>query len=368
MRIALVVERFEAAGGGVEQAVWNVAHGLAEAGDEVHVIARHGAPSPAVVLHRVAVPSFWQPLRVAAFSGRAGAAVRRGHFDVVHSFCRTRHQQVFNAGGGSHADYMLHAYGPAGAALRRLSPRHALLLEIERRILEDRSQLIQCVSRLVRDQIAMRFGVTDERLEVIHNGVDVARFEPERNAADGTKVRDELDAGNATVWLFAGSGWRRKGLDTALGALARCRDERAQLWVAGSDDVRPWRKLAERCGVAERVRFLGVRTDLERVYAGADGVFLPTRYDAFALVVLEACAAGRPIVTSGAAGAAELVGDAGVVVDDAEDVAGFSDALARLSDPRQRSRMADAGLELAARSGWQPHVEKLRSLYARVCR
>ena len=76
MRVALVVERFEPALGGVENAVWQVAHGLAEAGDEVHVLARRARESAAVALHRLPVPSFWQPLRVAAFSLRSAREAR----------------------------------------------------------------------------------------------------------------------------------------------------------------------------------------------------------------------------------------------------------------------------------------------------
>ncbi len=161
MRIALVVERFEPAGGGVEHAVWQIAHGLAQAGDEVHVIARRTAPCKAVTLHPVSVPSFWQPLRVSAFSRRAGREARRaGHgFDVVHGFSRTVHQDVFHAGGGSHAHYMARTYGKFGATLRRASPRHAALLGLERRIFADRSQTVQCVSEMVRAEICQRFGV-----------------------------------------------------------------------------------------------------------------------------------------------------------------------------------------------------------------
>jgi UDP-glucose:(heptosyl)LPS alpha-1,3-glucosyltransferase len=366
MRVALVVERFEPVGGGVEHAVWNVAQGLAEAGDEVHVIARQGHDSERVQLHRVPVPRFWQPLRVAGFSMRAAAEAQRGDFDVVHSFCRTRHQDIFNAGGGSHAHYMQSAYSKLGASLRRASPRHALQLWMEGRIFADPSVLIQCVSTMVRDQLADRFGIPADRLVVVHNGVDVERFESGQQGAARSQLRAELEAEDHLVWLFSGSGWRRKGLDTALSALSKSSDAASQLWVAGADEARPWRRMAQRLGVAERVRFLGERPDLERYYAAADALILPTRYDAFALVVLEAGAAGVPVVVSAAAGAAELVSDCGIVVRDPEDVAGFTDAMDRLSDPALRAQLGEAGRKNALAHDWRSHVEKLRALYARV--
>ena len=366
MRIALVVERFEPSGGGVEHAVWQIARGLADSGDEVHVIARRAADCRHVTLHRVSVPAFWQPVRVSRFSKRAGEEQRRSTFDIVHSFSRTRHQDVFHAGGGSHADYMRRNYGRVGSTARRLSPRHAVLLAIERRIFSDPSQTIQCVSEMVRSEIALRYGIPSTRLPVIHYGVDPHRFDPNRNASARPTLRSQWGAVDATVWLLAGSGWHRKGLDTALAALARTRDETAQLWIAGRDATPSWQRRADRLGVGSRIRFLGPRGDIEQIYAAADGLLLPTRYDAFGLVCLEAAASGIPVITSGAAGAAELLQDAGSVVSDPEDISGFAEAMDRLSDPKLRARLGNVGRQRAQDHDWPSHVGKLRSLYARI--
>ncbi len=374
MRIALVVERFQAAGGGVEQVAWQVARALARGGDEVHVVAREGAePDPAetprgVTVHHLKVPGFWQPLRVLAFSRRAGGLLRRLEpaCDVVHGFCRARHQHIYRAGGGSHADYMTRAYGPLGATLRRLSPRHITLLCMESSIFDDSDQLIQCASTMVRDEIATRGGVPTDRLVVIPNGVDYERFDPRGQAADARRIRLQLAEEEAVVWLFAGSGGRRKGLDTALHALALCRNERARLWVAGRDHPARWRRLARRLGIENRVRFLGVRSDMPALYAAADALLLPTRYDAFANVCLEAAASARPVVTSAANGSAEVVADAAVVIDDPEDTAAFARAMDALSDSDTRREMGERGRAIALQHGWDQHATRLRELYQRV--
>ena len=81
MRVALVIERFLPRIGGVENVAWRVAEGLAQAGDEVHVVARRADPRPDLTWHPVRVPAFWQPLRVLAFSHLAARALgmsRRG--------------------------------------------------------------------------------------------------------------------------------------------------------------------------------------------------------------------------------------------------------------------------------------------------
>jgi UDP-glucose:(heptosyl)LPS alpha-1,3-glucosyltransferase len=342
---------------------WQAAHGLAAAGDEVHVVARRAAESAAVRVHRVRAPAFWQPLRALAFSRAAARAAPRGAFDVVHSFSRTRHQDVYRAGGGSHAQYL--AAGGAGP-LRRLSPRHRVLLAIERRVFADASQWILCNSALVRDELVRRHRVDPRRLAVIHNGVDLARFDPARRAALGPPLRGALGVAGEPIWLLLGSGWRRKGLDVALRALASGGPRDALLWVAGRDDAAPWRARARELGVASRVRFLGPRSDPEALLAAADALLLPTRFDAFANASLEAAASGIPVVTSAANGAAEALGDAALVVADPGDVAGFASALDARADPAARASRGAAARKAAERRGWPAFIAALRELHERV--
>ena len=363
MRVALVIERFEPGIGGAENVAWRVAAGLRDAGDEVHVVARRAAAQPGVVLHRVRVPAFWQPLRVLAFSRAAARAAPRGDYDVVYSLSRTRHQDLFRAGAGSHLDYLRRRHATPARQLRRFSPRHAVLADCERRVFSDASQRIVCNSEMVRREIAARHRVAPARLCLIRNGVAFERFAGAGH--ERARLRGELAAGSDVVFVLAGSGFARKGLDTALRALARAALP-AQLWVAGGDDTGAWRRLARALGVAGRVRFLGFRADLPAVFAAADALLLPTRYDAFANVCLEAAAAGLPVVTSGANGAAELFADGGGIVVQPDDVAGFAAALEALGEPGARRRLGEAARAVAAAHGWEAHVAALRALFAQV--
>lgn len=361
-----MIERFEPGTGGAESVAWTVAHGLARAGDEVHVVARRVASSTALSLHTVAVPTAWQPLRVLAFSRAAGEAARALGCDVVHSFSRTRHQDVYRAGGGSHADYLRRSHGPLGRGLRLASPRHRVLLGIERRVFDDPAQLVQCNSAMVRDEIAARYDVPAPRLRVIHNGVDLERFSPERRASEGGRLRADLGARGRPTFVLVGSGLRRKGAETAIRALAAAQSREAELWIAGRDRPEPWRELAARLDVGSRVRMLGARGDVEAVYAGADALLLPTRYDAFANATLEAAASGLPVVTSGANGAADVLARGAVIVDDPDDVAGFAAAIDRLENAAERERLGRAARDVAEGLSWDAHVEALRALYREV--
>jgi UDP-glucose:(heptosyl)LPS alpha-1,3-glucosyltransferase len=375
LRIALIVERFEPDGGGLEHAAWRTAHALAAAGDEVTVVARSASPqpTPAVELALLPVPTFWQPLRVRRFAARASSwiarARRSGRIDLAHAWSRVPGADVFHGGEGSHWHYLRRTHGERGARWRRSSPRHATLLQLERRIFSAPALHLQSVSAMVERELSARFALAPERLHRVAYGVDLARFAPDGGEARSA-VRRELDpeagAGDATTFLLAGSGWRRKGLDSALGALAGSATGQARLWIAGGDDPRPWRRRAERLGVAGRLRFLGRRHDLERVYRAADALVLPARYDAFGLVCLEAAASGLPLVLSGATGAAELLADASLVVDDPEDVAGFADALDRLCDPGVRKPLGERARAIAREHDWSRQTERLRALYERV--
>jgi UDP-glucose:(heptosyl)LPS alpha-1,3-glucosyltransferase len=369
MRIGLVVERFEPAGGGIEHAVWKIAHALAAAGDEVVVFARRSAESSVVQVERLTAPRFWQPLRVGVFARRVGQALRAARreqrLDTVHTFCRAPGGDCFHAGGGSHAHYMRRTYGARGASWRRLSPRHATQLALEERVFAEPAPWVQCVSSMVARELSQRFDLPAARMRIVPYGVDTRRFRP-AEPKERQRLRAALGASDAPAWLFAGSGWRRKGLDTALTALARCRDDRTQLWVAGRDPELPWRKRVETLGLAGRVKFLGLRSDLEAVLPASDGLLLPTRYDAFGLVCLEAAAARVPIITSSAAGAAELLQGAARVVEDPEDASAFASAMDELSDRVEADRLGGRGRQIAEANTWDVQTERLRDLYAEI--
>jgi len=370
-----VIERFVPEGGGVENVAWQVAHGLAEAGEDVTVVSREvGASETAIGTARpgvqtVVAPRFWQPIRVLAFSRAVGRRVRREwpRFDVVHSFSRTRHQDLYRAGGGSHADYLERTHPGLAGQLRGLSPRHRVLLSLERRVFEDPRQRIQCASRLVARRLSEGHGVDPERIWLLPNGVDLERYASASAQAAGRALRGREADGRAPIWLFPGSGWRRKGLDRVFGALARAMPVAPHVWVAGRDAPDPWRRRAARLGIADRIRFLGPRRDLETLYHAVDGMLLPTRYDPFANVTLEAAAAGLPIITTRANGAAEWLGGVcRILDDDDDDPSRLAQALAELGDPAARRALGARAARRARDFGWRAHVEALRDEYRRI--
>jgi len=138
------------------------------------------------------------------------------------------------------------------------------------------------------------------------------------------------------------------------------------LVLVGDDERLPrWRREAAAQG--GRVVVTGARGDVEAVLAAADVVCVPSRQEAFGNVVLEACAAGVPVVTSRRAGAAELLAGplAELVVDDPEDLPALGGALARALGP-DRPAFARAARACAERFPWSAHLDRLEAFLAEV--
>src|SRR5439155_1074210 len=139
------------------------------------------------------------------------------------------------------------------------------------------------------------------------NGVDLERFHAARRGVLGPALRRALGlADGERVCAAIGSGFARKGFDLLLRLWREAPPRDTALVLVGDDErLGHYRGLAEALG--GRVRVTGPRPDAEAVLAAADVACLPSRQEAFGNVVLEACAAGVPVVTTRPAGAAELL-------------------------------------------------------------
>jgi UDP-glucose:(heptosyl)LPS alpha-1,3-glucosyltransferase len=167
---------------------------------------------------------------------------------------------------------------------------------------------VVAISRLGKEEIERRYRTDPSRVTLIYNGVDLERFHPDNRDRHRRRTRAELGiAQEAWTVLFVGSGFERKGLGPLIEAFARGGDTARRLVVTGKGDVAPYQALAARLGVAERVVWTGPQEQVERLYAAADAVALPARYEPFGNVHLEALASGLPVLSSARAGGAEVV-------------------------------------------------------------
>lgn len=323
MRLALIV-RTLGTHGGTERFVHGLCAWLRDAGHAVDVwCARVEIPVPGVQVRPLPIRARGRAWKLWAFH-RAALAVPREPYDRVISFIRGGAADIYRAGGGCHAAFR--ARTGRGSLADRLEEH------IDRAVVRD-SGLVVVNSRMAGEELARHYGLSDARTRLIYNGVDLERFSP------GT-------GGEAVGFL--GTGYRRKNLETALRAVALL--DGVRLVVMGRDPS-PGRyvRLAERLGIAERVDFRGAVSAPEDVLPGLGALVLPTRYDPFANACLEAMACGVPVVTSRANGAAEVLPEPWLAVEDATDHEGVAAALERaLQDRGLPARCRAAAEQLPA--------------------
>lgn len=305
MKLAVVCRPF-VFHGGVETATAGLMAELVRRGHAVDLLSTAAqAPVPGVTVRRLPVLRRPRLGRLLSFALAARAAAPPGRYDVVQSHERCLRQDVYRAGEGTHRGYLdSDGRGGSGAA-----PYHRAVLWLERGIFGLRTaRRIVAISDLGRQEIQRLYGTPPAAIRRVYNGVDLARFHPDNRSRFRSAVREELGVPlDAWVVLFVGSGFERKGLGPLIEALARMRDRDARLVVAGKGRADAYRQTAERVGVASRVAWLGPRVEVERLYAAADLVALPARYEPFGNVHLEALASGVPVLSSAHAGGAELV-------------------------------------------------------------
>ena len=362
MRI-LIVARPYTFHGGVESATAGLLGALVAHGHDVHRAGPGRQPSQTgVTEHPLPLPPLPSAARGLGLALVAAVVARRRGWDVVQSHERTLVQDVYRAGEGCHRAYLEAMGEPAG---RRL--HHAVTLALERRVFARTPQIV-AISRRGSEEIARHFTVPAPRLSVVYNGVDLERFHP--GLRGGYREAARIEAGippGAFAVLFAGSGFARKGLATTIRALAQLTDSSARLLVLGRGDTAPYLRLAGELGVAERLVWLGTRPDIERWYAGADALALPTRYEPFGNVHLEALASGLPVVTSVIAGGAEAVDERCGATVAPDDPAGLAAALEKLR-ARNPAELRDAARAAAEPFTFARQVAALEGVYRRLRR
>ena len=363
MKIGIIKHRYVAEGGGSERYTNGLIDGLIRLGHDVHVLAHRADGKPArVTVEHVPVmagPSF---LRQWSFARSCRSVVRNAGCDLIFSAERTIQQDIVRAGGGCHREYLIQCrrhLSPGRRLALRVNLLHPMLLHLERQTFcAQNTRVVIANSNRGKEEIVRHYGFPADRIEVVHNGTDLHRFQPRERQSTG-KI----------VLLFVGSGFERKGLGFAIGALAKLPED-VELKVAGKGNVASYLQLARSLGVDGRVQFLGVQSRIEDVYAQGDILVHPAIYEPFSNACLEAMACGLPVVTSRMNGASEVIapGRNGAVVEEPSDAGALAAALLLFCDGKMLREASAHARETAAKMPMSRNVEQTLAVIERLAK
>jgi glycosyltransferase involved in cell wall biosynthesis len=242
-------------------------------------------------------------------------------------------------------------------------PKLAVARVVERlQFRPGRFKLTLAVTDEVGDDLRRFLHVPPERIEVVPPPVEIDRFA----RSDGSLRRRAGVEVETPLALFLGHDFERKGLSMAIRALAGV--DALELAVVGDGDRSRYEEDAVRLGLADRVHFLGGTDAPEQLLGDADLLVLPTWEDPWGMVVIEAMAAGVPVVVSETAGTSRIVEETGAgIIVPAGSPAALGQALVELTSDRERARrLGERGRAAAGRFGLESFGDAVYAAYERV--
>jgi glycosyltransferase involved in cell wall biosynthesis len=250
---------------------------------------------------------------------------------------------------------------------RRLYYR--LLGSLERRVFTDPKTTIILIAKKTGIEITRHYGRSGP-FPVVYLGIDHESFNPGRRNELRAAARSSLGIPeNEFVLLLIGNDWRNKGVPALLEALLRLRDLPVRLYIVSSEDSAECKEMIERYHLADRVRLVVPRPDVEFYYAAADAYVGPSLEDTFALPPAEAMACGLAVIVSSANGTSEIIteGSDGLVLADPQDGAALVAMIRRLiEEPSLKEFLARNAAETARQFTWERNGRELADIFEQV--
>ncbi|MEQ1975673.1 glycosyltransferase family 4 protein [Xenorhabdus sp. SGI240] len=370
MRLAIVRQKYRP-DGGAERFISRALEALDNGSLELNVITRswEGSRNPNWHVH-LANPFKWGRIsREKRFADTARFIWQKEKFDIVQSHERIAGCDVYRAGDGVHQRWLQQRSRILSSWKSKLlfsSRYHRYVMGAEKTMyLSPELKKVICNSQMVKREVMEDFGLPDEKISVIYNAIDQSQFFPVGEAERLALRQKYAIPAQAKCFVYVGSGFERKGLKAAIEAINMTD---AYLVVVGQDkEESKYQQFANSLGCHERVRFLGVQKKTLPFYQMADGLLLPTLYDPFPNVILEAMACGLPVITSNTCGGAEFIvsGENGFVCD-ALDISALAESISLVPADHLTSRISMLSKEKIVNHTPAYLSQQLMELYNKV--
>ena len=381
LHICILSKMFPPGVGGAETYAYELANGLGKRGHSVDVFTQWvDDPDETVdvhenvTVHRIAkARKMFVTFETLYFSFKAWRTIDFERYDIVHGTLMPASTIALGPEGtGENTPLVLTSHGTS------IGEVHSVALEtpadyllkfffhpmnvVMDWIAGQGADEIVAISDHARDELVQTYRFDDEHIQMIPHGVDTERFYPRE------EQHPAVDP-DATTLLYVGRLGARKGLGLAFQALARLNDPNIEFLIAGTGrHEERLRTLAAKLGVADQIRFLGYVSDEELpvLYSSADVFVLPSRYEGFGLVLLEAMACGTPVIGTDVGGIPTVIEHDRTGLQVQREPQELANAIQSVvSDRSHQEEMAEAAYRKAVDTSWRAVVTDLETVYSR---
>ncbi|MDI6726730.1 MAG: glycosyltransferase family 4 protein [Smithellaceae bacterium] len=374
IRIAVVIPTYSFLGG-AERYAAELTERLARRGNyhfDVFAYRSGVPPQDNVTFHPIPALPFPRFLRTPGFAWLVARRLAGVAPDLIHTHERIREADLFTLHGVPH-DFWVRK-----VRQKRPSLYDRATIAVERQLVSHpRCRRFCALSGLTKEVFLQTYPLTAERIAIIPPGVDTPPISEEERRVCRREIRDRFNLDREVpLALFVSMNFEIKGLDVLLEGLAALKQRQpgaaCHLIVAGKGNVGKYRGIAQALGIGALVHFTGVLTPeaLRRAYLGADAYAMLSTFDTYGMVVLEAMAAGLPVLISSNVGARDLVieGSNGFVLAPAAAPAAIADRLAALVSPDNQRAMSHHALETARNHSWEVVADRTEIIYEDILR
>jgi len=227
---------------------------------------------------------------------------------------------VYRAGDGVHKVFL------SIENKSKLNPLNPVYLFLEKRCFNNAKRII-ANSHMIKDEIVNAYDINPEKIDVVYNGV--ASKTVDYQGSFNRLSKEFSIEKNIPILLYVGSGFKRKGVEEFLEIIAKLKVKNFQAFIIGKEkNLKYYEQMSKDLKIDKKVIFTGPRSDVDDFYIISDIFLLPTRYEPFSNVILEAMSFENAVFTTKKNGAHEILEDEYIMPNSRDySVAGKIDAL-----------------------------------------